>query len=174
MSIVLHSFLETCADFSGLEKPSHFSWSYLNGSFRKDILWMEIFFLNILPTFTVFDNLIAFFFYLILSRRTNMCKKADQVDKKILFAKYLLKILEMGFNSFVPNAPFLYTLTTSENLKVFWCFQGVEKGCIGSKCVNQVSKLISLDAEHWILVNRFRTFYLLQLSSSNLKIENFI
>ena len=80
---------------------------------------MEIVLLNILSTFTVFDNLIAFFFYLILSRRTNMCKKADQVDKKILFAKYLLKLLEMGFNSFVPNAPFLYTLTTSENLKVF-------------------------------------------------------
>ena len=32
-------------------------------------------------------------------------------------------------NPFVPNAPFLYTLKTSENRKVFWCFQGVEKGC---------------------------------------------
>ena len=28
-------------------------------------------------------------------------------------------------NQFVSNAPFLY-------LKVFWRFQGVEKGCIGS------------------------------------------
>ena len=34
-------------------------------------------------------------------------------------------------NPFVPNAPFLYPLKTSENRKVFWCFQGVEKGCIG-------------------------------------------
>ena len=34
-------------------------------------------------------------------------------------------------NPFVPNAPFLYRLKTSENRKVF-CFQGVEKGCIGT------------------------------------------
>ena len=32
-------------------------------------------------------------------------------------------------NSF-PNALFLYPLKTSEHCKVFWCFQGVEKGCI--------------------------------------------
>ena len=34
-------------------------------------------------------------------------------------------------NPYFPNAPFLYPLKTSENRKVFWCFQGVEKGCIG-------------------------------------------
>ena len=38
-------------------------------------------------------------------------------------------------NPFVPNAPFLYPLKTSENVKVFWGFQGVEKGCIGNKWV---------------------------------------
>ena len=38
-------------------------------------------------------------------------------------------------NSFVPNTPFLYSLKTSEN-QVFWCFQGVQKGCIGNKRVN--------------------------------------
>ena len=32
-------------------------------------------------------------------------------------------------NPFVPNAPFLYR-------KVFWCFQGVKKGCIGNEWVN--------------------------------------
>ena len=37
------------------------------------------------------------------------------------------------FNPFVPNAPFLYSLITSEHQKVFWCFQGVEKGSIGNK-----------------------------------------
>ena len=36
----------------------------------------------------------------------------------------------------VPNAPFLYLLKTSENRKLFWCFQGVVKGCIGNKWVN--------------------------------------
>ena len=38
-------------------------------------------------------------------------------------------------NPFVPNAPFLYPLKTSENRKVFWCFQGVEKGCIENEWV---------------------------------------
>ena len=34
------------------------------------------------------------------------------------------------FNPFVPNAPFLYHMKTSENFTVFWSFQEVEKGCI--------------------------------------------
>ena len=41
-------------------------------------------------------------------------------------------------NSIVPNAPFLYPLNTSENCKVFWCFQRVEKGCIGNEWVNLI------------------------------------
>ena len=36
---------------------------------------------------------------------------------------------------FVPNAPFLYSLKKSENFTVFWCFQGLGKGCIGNKWV---------------------------------------
>ena len=43
----------------------------------------------------------------------------------------------MPINPFVPNAPFLYPLNTLENHKVFRCFQGLEKGCIGNKWVNQ-------------------------------------
>ena len=39
------------------------------------------------------------------------------------------------FNLFFPNAPFLYPLKTSKNRKVFWCFHGVEKGCIGNEWV---------------------------------------
>ena len=50
--------------------------------------------------------------------------------------KYLGKVFftctfcleDWNFNPFVPNAPFLYRLKTSENLRVFWYFQGVEKG----------------------------------------------
>ena len=37
---------------------------------------------------------------------------------------------------FAPNEPFLYPLKTSENRKVFSCFQGVEKGSIANKWVN--------------------------------------
>ena len=39
-------------------------------------------------------------------------------------------------NPFVSNAPFLYLLKTSENLTVFWYFQGVEKRCTGNEWVN--------------------------------------
>ena len=39
-------------------------------------------------------------------------------------------------NQSVSNAPFLYPLKTSENLKVLWCFQRVEKGFIGNEYVN--------------------------------------
>ena len=46
-----------------------------------------------------------------------------------LIAEYTL------FNPFIPNAPFLYTLKASENCKVIWCFQGVEKRCIGDEWV---------------------------------------
>ena len=38
-------------------------------------------------------------------------------------------------NPFISNAPFLYLMKTSENLTVFWCFQGVEKGCIGNEWI---------------------------------------
>ena len=40
-------------------------------------------------------------------------------------------------NPFAPNAPFSTSLKTSENLTVFWYFQGVEKGCIGNEYVKK-------------------------------------
>ena len=43
----------------------------------------------------------------------------------------------MHFKPFVPNAPFLYPLKTSENLTVF---QGLEKGCIGNEWVKEKIK----------------------------------
>ena len=52
-----------------------------------------------------------------------------------LMEKWLFVI---SFNPFVSNALFLYPLKTSENHTVFWCFQGVEKGCIGNEWVNSV------------------------------------
>ena len=62
---------------------------------------------------------------------------------------FLLRILEFllaaMLNRFVPNASFLYSLKTTENRTVFWCFQGVEKGCIGNKCVKSISGQLDLD-----------------------------
>ena len=48
----------------------------------------------------------------------------------------------------VPNAPFLYPLKTTENHKVFWFFQGVEKWCIKNEWVKSnlkvaVSKMLT-------------------------------
>ena len=45
-----------------------------------------------------------------------------------------LRIIEVLLDQFVPNAPFLYPLRTSENCKAIWYFQGLEKGCIGNIC----------------------------------------
>ena len=39
-------------------------------------------------------------------------------------------------NPFVPSTLFFYPLKTSENLTVFWCFQGIRKRCIGNEWVN--------------------------------------
>ena len=36
-------------------------------------------------------------------------------------------------NPFIPNATFPYPLKTSEYVKVFWCFQRVEKGSNGNE-----------------------------------------
>ena len=44
-------------------------------------------------------------------------------------------------NPFVPNTVFLYRLKTLQNRKIFWCFQGVEKGCFGNEWV-KMDKLI--------------------------------
>ena len=38
----------------------------------------------------------------------------------------------LAVKPFLPNAPPNYPLKTSENLRVFWCFQGIEKGALGT------------------------------------------
>ena len=43
------------------------------------------------------------------------------------------RLVKTLVNPFVPNAPFLYPLKTSESLTIFCCFQGIEKGCIGNE-----------------------------------------
>ena len=50
------------------------------------------------------------------------------------FQKFQTRVCFLGnFKSFVPNAPFLNPPKILKNLLVFWCFQGVEKKCIGNK-----------------------------------------
>ena len=47
-----------------------------------------------------------------------------------------------ALNHFFSNALFLYPQQASENRKVFWCFQWVEKGYIGNKWVNVMEESI--------------------------------
>ena len=57
-----------------------------------------------------------------------------------------LKPIYSYIDPFVSNAPFLYPLKILGNCKVFWCFQWVERGCIGIQWVNifQVSGQFSI------------------------------
>ena len=45
--------------------------------------------------------------------KVSLVRKHNQTDYSVIH-----------LNPFVPNATFLYPLKTSENFKVFWCFQG--------------------------------------------------
>ena len=69
--------------------------------------------------------------------------------------KFLRKLKLCILNRFVPNTPFLYPLKTSENLKVVWCFQGVQKGCIGNKWVNIYNQIIFLNPQWETSFNHF-------------------
>ena len=66
---------------------------------------------------------------------------AVQEFVKIESGRLLIDVFDMftriKFNNFVPDAPFLYPMKTSENLAVFLCFQGVKKGGIDSKWINE-------------------------------------
>ena len=51
-------------------------------------------------------------------------------------------------NPFVPNAPFLYALKTSENRKIFWCFQEVEKSALGTNGLKYEYRLDSYNSPY--------------------------
>ena len=72
-------------------------------------------------------------------RRCNVCLFLYHKLWECFLIRFHISIYNRSiydFDPFVPNSLFLYSLKTSENRKVFWCFQGVKKGCIGSKWVN--------------------------------------
>ena len=57
---------------------------------------------------------------------------------------WLVDYIPKPINQFVSNAHFIYPLKTSDNLTVFWCFKGVEKGCIGKEWIrNAINKTFS-------------------------------
>ena len=62
--------------------------------------------------------------------QTHKNQKVNSGARYNFYSKLIMAMQGLFFDSyinpFVPNAPFLYSLKTSENLTVF-CFQGVEK-----------------------------------------------
>ena len=64
---------------------------------------------------------------------------ATEKEWNLSYIKWCRLFLSWSFESnlFVSSAPFLYSLKTSENRKAFWCFQGVEKRCIGNECIKK-------------------------------------
>ena len=60
-------------------------------------------------------------------------RKIDQLEERVAFQDNTIN--QFFINLFVPNALFLYPLKTPENLTVFLCFHGVEKGYIGNEWV---------------------------------------
>ena len=46
------------------------------------------------------------------------------------------RIITNFLNLFIANTTFLYPLETLEKRKIFWCFQEIEKVCIGNEWVN--------------------------------------
>ena len=57
----------------------------------------------------------------------------QNISEWFLTPLHLLKLIHL-----FPMHPFSSPLKISENLTVFWCFQGVEKGCIRNKWVNRI------------------------------------
>ena len=77
-------------------------------------------------------------------------KERNNVDLLFMLSVILVhKYSRIPFNPFVPNAPFLYPLKTSEKLSVFLCFQGVEKECIGNNWLKINSIYTKSDNNFW-------------------------
>ena len=70
-------------------------------------------------------------------RRRIVSISAGVTFNEVSSHKFTLTLPTLPFNPFFPTAPFLYPLKTSENRKVFCCFPGVEKGCIGNEWVKK-------------------------------------
>ena len=80
--------------------------------------------------------------YLVQNRHLFTARSAVHVFSNCYLISETLSVkcdIFLLINAFVPSAPFLYRLKTSENRKVFWWFQLIEKGCFGNKWVRNTS-----------------------------------
>ena len=72
----------------------------------------------------------CFFFLRFLASLNDVTRQYHYVKLPLTNCPFSMATLMDILNPFVPNAPFLYPLKTSENLTAFCCFQCVEEGCI--------------------------------------------
>ena len=109
---------------------------------------------NSIPRFNVkHDYLKNSFFPLTIIEWNNLDSNIRTSENLAPFKKRILAFIRPSANStvhcqnakslklinpFVPKAPFLYPLKTSENRKVLWCFKGAEKGCLGNEWVKRM------------------------------------
>ena len=86
-------------------------------------------------------------FYCLTCRENRCCHVFEHCISCCLQPhKVIILLFETCYlTHFFPNAPVLYPLKTSENLMVFWCFQGYRKGTLGTKGLLDVVLMLSVD-----------------------------
>ena len=104
-------------------------------------------------------------------RRLPNILKWSAVESKREVRSYNVTSFFSVLDPFVPNTPFLYPLKTSENRKVFRCFQGAEKGCIVNKWIQcQFSLLVTTHPFYFNAHNELE--FLRNISTKRVKIQN--
>ena len=87
------------------------------------------------PKAGVFETMSSIFFIIDVRQDDTYASAGNETFHLWEFSFNWFLITFWLVNPFIPNALFLWLLKLSENRKVFWCFQGVEKGCIGYEWV---------------------------------------
>ena len=103
------------------------AWSVIQYGIFKGFSYFDVFFKSFYATDITSKYKIRVYIYRYFTEgpEYNHCHKSLSFFSRQPFVLWDL-------NLFVSNTPFLYPLKTSEDLMVFWCFQGEEKGCIGT------------------------------------------
>ena len=99
------------------------------------------------------DVVVASLLWIFHRNLRNLCESTE----RIFWLGWLFQVT-FDFNPFVPNAPFLCPLKTTENRRVFWWLQGVEKRFVGNSGL-MIS--LSQNPSQEMLRKRFRIFYMI-------------
>ena len=112
---------------------------------------LYIILLPLLYLWTNCINLFGLLCTLVVSFYTGLYSEIDLMKYMVSFVSehfIFCFVFQSSVNPFFPNAPFLYPPKASENHKIFWCFQGIGKGFIGNKWVNQIMIIWNMKTKH--------------------------